>query len=146
MTKQELSQKAGVSISFLSDLTNGKANPSLRVMESIANALDVALPVLLETTDLDEHSLMLMADGKPVKKSPSRYVRVSVILSEQQAFRVRMWSEHTRQKLEQEAKAMLEIMQEKKTVNAKRNGTAGMQILAAKNIPFPVFELPIISL
>ncbi|EET0158848.1 helix-turn-helix domain-containing protein, partial [Escherichia coli] len=52
MTKQELSQKAGVSISFLSDLTNGKANPSLRVMESIANALDVALPVLLETTDL----------------------------------------------------------------------------------------------
>ncbi|MTG60315.1 helix-turn-helix domain-containing protein, partial [Klebsiella pneumoniae] len=58
MTKQELSQKAGVSISFLSDLTNGKANPSLRVMESIANALDVALPVLLETTDLDEHSLM----------------------------------------------------------------------------------------
>ncbi|MBW9760766.1 helix-turn-helix domain-containing protein, partial [Escherichia coli] len=32
MTKQELSQKAGVSISFLSDLTNGKANPSLRVM------------------------------------------------------------------------------------------------------------------
>ena len=63
MTKQELSQKAGVSISFLSDLTNGKANPSLRVMESIANALDVALPVLLETTDLDEHSLMLMANG-----------------------------------------------------------------------------------
>ncbi|CDL30079.1 hypothetical protein ECPA14_6033 [Escherichia coli PA14] len=39
---------------------------------------------------------------------------MSVILSEQQAFRVRMWSEHTRQKLEQEAKAMLEIMQEKK--------------------------------
>ncbi len=70
MTKQELSQKAGVSISFLSDLTNGKANPSLRVMESIANALDVALPVLLETTDLDEHSLMLMADGKPVKSLP----------------------------------------------------------------------------
>lgn len=57
---------------------------------------------------------MLMADGKPVKSLPPGYVRVSVILSEQQAFRVRMWSEHTRQKLEQEAKAMLEIMQEKK--------------------------------
>lgn len=114
MTKQELSQKAGVSISFLSDLTNGKANPSLRVMESIANALDVALPVLLETTDLDEHSLMLMADGKPVKSLPPGYVRVSVMLSEQQAFRVRMWSDQARQKLGQEAKAMLEIMQEKK--------------------------------
>jgi hypothetical protein len=28
-----------VSISFLSDLTTGKANPSLKVMEAIANAL-----------------------------------------------------------------------------------------------------------
>ena len=121
MTKQELSQKAGVSISFLSDLTNGKANPSLRVMESIANALDVALPVLLETTDLDEHSLMLMADGKPVKSLPPGYVRVSVILSEQQAFRVRLWSEQTRQKLGQEAKGNAgNNAGKRKTVNARK--------------------------
>ncbi|WP_407221975.1 hypothetical protein [Escherichia coli] len=39
---------------------------------------------------------------------------MSVILSEQQAFRVRMWSDQARQKLGQEAKAMLEKMQEKK--------------------------------
>lgn len=114
MTKQELSQKAGVSISFLSDLTNGKANPSLRVMESIANALDVALPVLLETTDLDEHSLTLMADEKPVKSLPAGYVRISVILSEQQAFQVRRWDTLARHKLGQEARAMLEQIKEKK--------------------------------
>lgn len=114
MTKQELSQQAGVSISFLSDLTNGKANPSLRVMESIAYALDVSLPELLETTDLDEHSLMLMADGKAVKRLPPGYVRVSLILSEQQAFRVRQWSEQTRQKLRQDAKVMLDRIKEEK--------------------------------
>jgi len=112
MTKQELSLQAGVSISFLSDLTNGKANPSLRVMESIANALDVALPELLETTDLDENSLMLMADGHPVKSLPPGYVRVSVILSEQQAFQVRKWSETARQKLGEEAKELLAELQQ----------------------------------
>lgn len=112
MTKQELSLQAGVSISFLSDLTNGKANPSLRVMERIANALDVALPELLETTDLDENSLMLMADGKPVKSLPPGYVRISVVLSEQQAFQVRKWSESTRHKLGQEAKELLAELQQ----------------------------------
>lgn len=113
LTKQDLSDRANISISFLSDLTNGKANPSLRIMESIANALDVALPELLETTDLDQNSLMLMADGKPVKSLPPGYVRISVILSEQQAFQVRRWSETTRQKLKREAKAKLGKIQQK---------------------------------
>ena len=114
MTKQELSHQAGVSISFLSDLTNGKANPSLRVMERIANALDVSLPELLESTDLDEHSLMLMADGKPAKSLPPGYVRISVIVSDQQAYQIRRWSESARQKLRLEAEAMLKELQEKK--------------------------------
>lgn len=44
MTKQELSKRSGVSISFLSDLTTGKANPSLKVMESLATALASPCP------------------------------------------------------------------------------------------------------
>ncbi|MGC0987086.1 transcriptional regulator [Pantoea agglomerans] len=107
MTKQELSARAGVSISFLSDLTNGKANPSLRVMESIANALDVPLPTLLETTDMDENSLILMANGRPAKSLPPGYKRISVVLSEQQAFTVRKWGEMTKAKLSEEARHML---------------------------------------
>ena len=50
MTKNELSERSGVSISFLSDLTTGKANPSLKVMEAIANALETSLPPLLTST------------------------------------------------------------------------------------------------
>lgn len=107
MTKQELSARAGVSISFLSDLTNGKANPSLRVMESIANALDVPLPTLLETTDMDENSLVLMANGRPAKSLPPGYQRVSAVLSEQQAFTVRKWGEQTKAKLSDEARRLL---------------------------------------
>lgn len=107
MTKQELSARAGVSISFLSDLTNGKANPSLRVMESIANALDVPLPTLLETTDMDENSLVLMANGRPAKSLPPGYKRISVVLSDQQAFTVKKWGEMTKAKLSDEARHLL---------------------------------------
>lgn len=34
LTKSELADAAGISESFLSDLTNGKANPSLKIMEA----------------------------------------------------------------------------------------------------------------
>jgi transcriptional regulator with XRE-family HTH domain len=47
MTKHDLAEKAGMSISFLSDLTNGKGNPSLKIMSLIADALNVPLPTLL---------------------------------------------------------------------------------------------------
>ena len=57
MTKKELSERSGVSISFLSDLTTGKANPSLKVMQDIAKALDAPLPLLIESTDLGRRPL-----------------------------------------------------------------------------------------
>ena len=63
MTKKELSDRSGVSISFLSDLTTGKANPSLKVMQDIAKALDAPLPLLLESTDLDKDTLDALAGG-----------------------------------------------------------------------------------
>lgn len=95
MTKFELSERSGVSISFLSDLTNGKANPSLKVMESIATALDVPLPLLLESTDLDEATLKQLAQGKVPKSLPEGFERVSVILPEHRAFIVKKWAEET---------------------------------------------------
>ena len=79
MTKNELSERSGVSISFLSDLTTGKANPSLKVMEAIASALETPLPLLLESTDLDKHTLMpwpavrLLAACRPAMKGCRRY-------------------------------------------------------------------------
>lgn len=52
LNKVELAERADLSMSFLSDLTHGKANPSLRIMASIADALGVSLPYMLEATDL----------------------------------------------------------------------------------------------
>ncbi len=54
MTKLDLSKASGVSISFIFDLTNGKANPSLRIMSEIALALGIPLSDLFEPDDLDK--------------------------------------------------------------------------------------------
>jgi transcriptional regulator with XRE-family HTH domain len=44
MSKDDLTEQSGMSMPFLSDLTRGKANPSLKVMEAIAEALQIPLP------------------------------------------------------------------------------------------------------
>lgn len=99
LTKNWLSETADVSISFLSDLTNGKANPSLKVMEAIAAALETPLPALLETTDLDRENLELLAGGTLIRTLPDGYERVTAVLPEHQAFIVKKWNELTQQKL-----------------------------------------------
>lgn len=99
MTKHELADKSGVSISFLSDITTGKGNPSLKVMEDIAKALQTPLPLLLESTDLDPASLEALAGEKVPISLPPGYVRVAAVLPEHQAFIVKKWSEAARKKL-----------------------------------------------
>jgi transcriptional regulator with XRE-family HTH domain len=101
MTKNDLHEISGVSNSFLSDLTTGRGNPSLKVMEAIAAALDVPLPLLLESTDLDKEALDELAGGKAKSSLPPGYERVSVILPEHKAFIVKRWGEDTRKKLRQ---------------------------------------------
>lgn len=101
MTKGELSELSGVSPSFLSDLTTGKANPSLKVMESIASALGVSLPALLEVNDLARADLIeLVGDSKGLPSSlPSGFERVSATLPEHRAFLVRRWQEEAKNML-----------------------------------------------
>lgn len=46
-SKTELHKRASVSLAFVSDITSGKGNPSVDVMEKISGALCVPLPLLL---------------------------------------------------------------------------------------------------
>lgn len=100
MSKNELAKKAGMSVSFLSDLTNDHANPSLRIMEAIAHALDTPLPALLETTDLDRQTLEELAGGRSKLSLPEGYTRVAAILTEFQAFTAMQWDEENRKRLD----------------------------------------------
>lgn len=98
LTKHDLAARAGVSVSFLSDLTNGKANPSLRVMSAIAEALEAPLPVLLEWSDLDHASLDTLAGGHANSSVPPGYERVWVVLPAHQAYIARRWHAAARRK------------------------------------------------
>lgn len=99
LTKSELAESADMSISFLSDLTNGKANPSLKILEQIAAALDTPLPMLLESSDLDQEAMDAIAGGKMPQSLPKGYVRISAVLPEAQAFIVKKWEANARHKL-----------------------------------------------
>ena len=99
MTKQALAEMSGVSISFLSDLTTGKANPSLKVMEAIAKALNTPLPLMLEMTDLDPESLKHLSENMADECLPKGYEWVTTLLPSHKAFMVRRWGEEAKQQL-----------------------------------------------
>jgi transcriptional regulator with XRE-family HTH domain len=108
LKKSDLAAKANVSISYISDVTNAKGNPSLETMVAIADALEVPLVALLETppvgTDDWDASLtesILKDDAK--LGLPPGYRRISAIVNEHQAFQIAKWHKaaHDRLKTKQ---------------------------------------------
>ena len=103
LTRNRLSTLADISPSFLGDLTQGKANPSLRIMEAIADALQTPLPMLLIPHDCDaweDINALLKDDAKMKPKPPPHgYERVAAILPEHQSFVVKKWDAEARKKL-----------------------------------------------
>ena len=73
-------------------------------MESIADALGVALPALLEMTDLDKASLDALLDHPRSQSMPAGFVRLSAVLTEYQAFTVQQWDAANRAHLSELAK------------------------------------------
>lgn len=99
MTKHELAKLTGVSISVLSEITNGKGNPTLKTMSAIAEALQTPLPMLLESTDLDSKELDDAAGVHIHPSLPPGYCRTCATLTFHQAFQVRKWHEYNLTKI-----------------------------------------------
>lgn len=114
MNKSDLSEQSGVSPSYLSDLTTGNANPSLEIMESIASALGVPLPTLLENTDLTPDELKeLTGDPQGVPSSvPNGFERICATLPGHRAFLVKKW--------QAEAAAMLKRLDAKEKESTEK--------------------------
>jgi transcriptional regulator with XRE-family HTH domain len=104
ITKEQLSKMPGVSTSLISDLSNGKGIPSLRIMERITDKLDKPLTELLEETDLDCKSLEALAGGK-LRGIAEGYERISLLLSSHQAFITRPWTKEVMEKLKKQKAA-----------------------------------------
>lgn len=95
MTKAELAERAGVSVSFLSDLINDNANPSLRIIEAIAKALETPLTLLFEQSDISAAERALLAEGGE-QKLANGLVWKGAILNEYQAYQVAQWDKANR--------------------------------------------------
>ncbi|MCK9709837.1 helix-turn-helix domain-containing protein [Pseudomonas syringae pv. syringae] len=91
MTKHELAKLTGVSISVLSEITNGKGNPTLKTLTAIAEALQTPLAMLLESTDLDSKEIDDAAGVHIPTGLPQGYCRICATLTDHQAFQVRKW-------------------------------------------------------
>ena len=65
----------------------------------IADALEVPLPILLESTDLNRKALAKLAGGKARSSLPKGFERVSAILTSFEAYVVKGQDEANRKKL-----------------------------------------------
>lgn len=75
IAKQELASLGGVSGSVISDLIQGKGNPTLKTMEALAEGLGIPLPILLKPLESDEwKAINNMAKNK--SKEPVQLPRV----------------------------------------------------------------------
>ncbi|SFL36923.1 DNA-binding transcriptional regulator, XRE-family HTH domain [Nitrosomonas aestuarii] len=98
MTKAELAEKAGVSGSFFIELSNNKANPSLRIIAAIADALELPLPMLLDDSDVSKEVLKAITN-QGVFKFPGDLVWQGGVLNKYQAFQVLKWSDDNKKLL-----------------------------------------------
>ena len=95
-----------MSVSFLSDLTNGKANPSLKIMEAIAEALDAPLLMLLEANDLDSAALSIISGAPKHQGLPKGYVHICAVLPEAKAFIVRKWEDDAKKTINEKLRML----------------------------------------
>ncbi len=98
MSKVQLAEKSGISISFISGLTLDRANPSLKKMEAIARALNTPLPVLLEHTNLSEEEMQELMKDIPKSSLPKGLVHTCAVLTRFQAYQVSVWNEENKKK------------------------------------------------
>ena len=63
-SQEELADRSGLSVSYLRDVEHGRANPSLDVLESIANALKVDLSMLFVISLPEDEVLTMMHQAK----------------------------------------------------------------------------------
>lgn len=95
MQKKDLAATAGISISLISDITNGKGNPSLDTLVAIAKALEVPIGALLEVPRVGEDGWGQSLADTLVDDArlglPAGYKRVSAIVTDHQAFQIAQW-------------------------------------------------------
>ncbi|WP_374191458.1 helix-turn-helix domain-containing protein [Azospirillum brasilense] len=53
LTQEELAHRAGVTVGYLSQLENGRRNPTLLIITALCGALEITLPELINETTVN---------------------------------------------------------------------------------------------
>lgn len=105
ISKAELAERAGVSVSFINELTHDNANPSLRIIEAIAKVLEMPLPLLFDSSDMSaaERALLGEDDSGHLAKG---FVWKGAVLTEFQAYQVAQWDLENREIIRKSVKKL----------------------------------------
>lgn len=100
ITKSELAEIGGVSTAFVTALTRGEANPTLKTMQALSEGLGIPLPLLLRPIDAEEWQTILRVISHSRQSEaatlPPGFEHVKdVVLPAHKAFQVREWCRNT---------------------------------------------------
>jgi transcriptional regulator with XRE-family HTH domain len=70
-TIREIAEKAKITRSLLSQIENSKANPSIRSLKSIADALNVSIGSFFDDSEENSRSCVIKADNRKVLRTQS---------------------------------------------------------------------------
>ncbi len=107
ITKYEFAELTGISTAFVTALTRGEGNPSLKIMAAIAEGLRIPLPLLLKPVESDEWRAIITISSMNNHKTatPQGYSIIeNAILPTHKAHEVEQWSKETKRKLRKSVK------------------------------------------
>ncbi len=103
LNKLALATISGISASIITDVMQGKANPSLKTMQGFSDGLGIPLPILLKPADADEWKAInsavqnIPADEKPKLSVPDGYGMLEdVVLPQAKIEIIQDWVKQTR--------------------------------------------------
>lgn len=107
ITKQELAAIAGVSAAFITALTRGEGNPTLKTMQAMAEGLGIPLPLLLKPLESDEwQTILSLSTHKqaPAASLPAGYSLIEkAVLPAHKVFVVEQWIKEAKKKLQKKS-------------------------------------------
>lgn len=107
ITKQELAAIAGVSAAFITALTRGEGNPTLKTMQAMAEGLCIPLPLLLKPLESDEWQAILSLSvhkQAPAANLPAGYSIIEkAVLPAHKVFVVEQWVKEAKKKLQKKS-------------------------------------------
>lgn len=69
MTLADLAQKTGLSVSYVSQIERGQAEPGISVLRKIASALGVGIVMIIEDEEKTFDGIALRADSRPILRN-----------------------------------------------------------------------------